>query len=107
MNDGERWERVCSVDAVSLDDVRRFEVPGLPALAVFNLAGSFHVTSDCCTHMEASLAEGTVDGDVVECPFHGGRFHIPSGAVVSRPPTRPLATYDVRIDDDSVFVRRP
>jgi len=99
------WERVCGVDEVPVDDVRRFEVPGRPPIAVFNVAGRFYATDDCCTHMEASLAEGTLDGDVVECPFHGGRFHIPTGEVVSRPPTRALGTHAVQVVDDTVFVR--
>jgi nitrite reductase/ring-hydroxylating ferredoxin subunit len=96
---------VCSVDDVPPGEVKRFEVDGLPDVAVFNVEGRIYVTADCCTHMEASLAEGTVEGDEVECPFHGGRFHIPTGAVVCRPPVRPLVSYEVSIADDTVLIR--
>jgi nitrite reductase/ring-hydroxylating ferredoxin subunit len=98
---------VCRVGEVPADDVRRFDVEGLPALAVYNVGGDFYVTTDCCTHMEASLAEGTLDGDVIECPFHGGAFNVRTGEVVARPPTRPLPTYDARVENDIVLIRTP
>jgi nitrite reductase/ring-hydroxylating ferredoxin subunit len=101
----EEWRRVCRVDDVPLDDVRRFELPELPPVAVFNVAGTFYVTDDCCTHSQASLSDGTVEGDVVECPFHGGRFHIPTGEVVERPPRRPLKTYEVLVTGEDVLIR--
>lgn len=99
------WLAACKADEVPVDDVLQCTVPGRPAIAVYNVEGEFYATADCCTHMEASLAEGTVDGDVIECPFHGGRFHIPTGEVVSRPPVRGLTTYEVRVEDGTVYVR--
>lgn len=98
---------VCKVDDVPPDDVRSFQVEGLPAVAVFNIEGRFYVTDDCCTHEKASLAEGTLDGDVIECPFHGGSFNVVTGDVVSRPPRKPLCTYDVRVEADVVCLLIP
>ncbi len=54
-------------------------------LAVFNVEGEFFVTDDHCTHGPGSLSEGFVEGDVVECNFHGGQFNIKTGAVVGPP----------------------
>jgi nitrite reductase/ring-hydroxylating ferredoxin subunit len=104
VNENGRWQPICRVSEVPEDDVRRFEVDGLPALAVYNLSGDFYVTNDCCTHMEASLAEGTLDGDVIECPFHGGAFNVRTGEVAERPPVKPLPTYETRVDNDVVVI---
>lgn len=96
--------RVCGAGEVEPGEVKRVELEGCPALAVFNLDGRIYVTDDRCTHAEASLSEGCFEGDVVECPFHGGKFHVPTGKVVSRPPRRDLRTYPVRLEGDDVLI---
>ena len=107
MTDSGEWRFVCRVGDVPVDDVRRYEVEGCSALAVFNLNGEFHVTDDRCTHAEASLAEGTLDDDVIECPFHGGSFHIPTGEVVTAPAKKALRIYEVDLKGDELRIRVP
>jgi nitrite reductase/ring-hydroxylating ferredoxin subunit len=53
------------------------------------------------------LSEGFVEGDIVECPLHGGRFEIKTGKAVAAPCTVDLRTYVVRREDDSVLVGIP
>jgi nitrite reductase/ring-hydroxylating ferredoxin subunit len=75
---------ICSTDEVPEGGAIRVEREGL-VLAVFNLAGRFFVTDDSCTHGPGSLSEGEIDGEIVECNFHNGAFHIPTGASKLRP----------------------
>ncbi len=93
---------LCAVDEVPPGSAKRVLV-ATRALAVFNLDGAFFVTDDTCTHGFASLAEGFIDGGVVECPWHGGAFDIRSGAAVARPCEMPIATYTVAIRDGKVW----
>jgi len=95
--------RVCSQADVAPDTAKAFEV-GDRRLAVFNLGGTFYVTDDECTHASASLAEGMLDGDVIECCLHFGAFHIPTGAVKAPPASVALRTYKVELQGDDVFV---
>lgn len=95
---------VCRVGDVADGCVKRVELDGYAPLAVFNIGERYYVTDDTCTHVDASLAEGTIEGDVVTCPFHRGRFHIPSGKVVSRPPKCDLRTYAVEVLGDEVVI---
>jgi len=95
---------VCRVGDVPEGRAKRVVLEGYPPLAVFNVGGEYFVTDDTCTHVEASLADGTIEGDVVKCPFHRGRFHIPTGKVVSRPPKRDLTTYPTAIVGDDVVL---
>ena len=44
-----------------------------------------------------ALAEGYVLDDIIECPMHNGRFHIPTGRVEGPPACEPLGTYRVRV----------
>ncbi|KZM49532.1 non-heme iron oxygenase ferredoxin subunit [Labrenzia sp. OB1] len=73
-------------------------------LAVYNVEGLFYVTDDLCTHGPGSLAEGFLDGYVIECDFHGGCFDIRNGEVVAPPCMIPLRTYEVRPDDTHVVI---
>jgi ethylbenzene dioxygenase ferredoxin subunit len=95
--------RVCSTAEVEPNSAKAVEISGNP-LAVYNIDGTFYVTDDLCTHGAASLAEGFVDGDVIECPLHNGAFHIPTGKVVAPPCSIPLRTYKVIVREDEVFV---
>jgi nitrite reductase/ring-hydroxylating ferredoxin subunit len=44
-------------------------------------------TDDRCPHMSAPLSIGELDGCVVACPLHEGRFDLCSGDVVRMPTT--------------------
>ena len=48
------------------------------------------MTQDECTHGPGYLSEGYIIDDEIECPFHQGRFHIPSGRATCAPATEPL-----------------
>ena len=92
---------------VPANTARRVDIPGFPALAVFNPDGSFFVTDDRCTHGEASLCEGEIDGDTVECPFHQGTFDIRTGKPTGAPCRIALRTYDVTVEQGGVHIRQP
>jgi len=94
---------VCSTSDLPEDTVKRFEVGGR-VLAVYNIGGTFYATDDECTHGAASLAEGILDGDVIECTLHFGAFDVKTGAVVQAPCSIPLRTYKVTVRDDQIFV---
>ncbi len=94
--------RVCAKSEVRPGAVKAYAV-GDKTLAVFNIDGTFYVTDDECTHAAASLADGMIDGDVIECCMHMGSFHIPSGKVVEPPCEVPLRTYQVILRDEDVF----
>lgn len=73
-------------------------------IAVFRLNDGFYAIEDICTHDGGPLAEGLIDGDVIECPRHGARFDIRTGAVLAMPATRPVPTYAVRVEGDEIQV---
>ena len=95
---------LCRTDDVPVDGVIRVAPADLPPLAVYNLAGTIYVTDDTCTHGQASLAEGEVDGDLIECPFHQGCFEIKTGAPAGPPCTEPIKSYAVVVEDGAVYL---
>ncbi len=84
---------------VALDDGR--------SLALFNVDGDVYATDDRCTHGDASLSEGLVEGYEVECPYHLGRFDVRTGAPMAAPCTVGLKTYPIQIRDGSVYLLDP
>src|SRR5262245_40851869 len=85
------------------NEFRTSEVPPGSVLligdcAVFNVDGGFCATQALCTHKQAPLSEGSLDGTTVTCPLHGAQFNVWTGAVLRGPATEPLKTYSVTIN---------
>lgn len=95
---------VCDVSIVEAGRGHRFDVPDLGAVAVFLFEGQYFITDDACTHGAASLSDGEVFGDEVECPFHQGAFNFRTGAPTARPCTKPLRTYRAQVCGEKVCV---
>jgi nitrite reductase/ring-hydroxylating ferredoxin subunit len=96
--------RVCHVSEIVEGTARGVEV-GDRRLALYNIGGTFYATDDRCTHARASLSEGFIEGDVIECPLHGGRFHIPTGEPLAPPVRVAVRTYPVEVIEGEIYVR--
>ncbi len=75
------------------------------AVALFNVGGTFYAIDDVCTHDGGPLAEGELHGCEIECPRHGARFDVRTGAALCMPAFEPVRTHEVRIEDGAVFLR--
>lgn len=73
-------------------------------IAVFLIDGNYYAIDDICTHDGGPLAEGTLEGCVIECPRHGAKFDVTTGAVKAMPATAPVPTYDVKVEGDEIRV---
>ena len=91
--------RICAQADVALDSAKAFDV-GDKRLAVFNIGGRYYITDDECTHASASLADGMLEGEVIECAVHMGAFHVPTGEVKAPPCAVALRTYKVVLSGD-------
>jgi hypothetical protein len=100
------WVRLCPTADVPDDDVVEV-VHDNPVFCAYRIAGRHYVTDGICTHAVARLAEGFVLDDVIECPMHNGRFHIPTGRVDGPPACEPLRTYAVRVEGDALQIELP
>lgn len=92
----------CAVDDLEVGEARRLALT--PAVSLFRTDDGYFAIADTCTHGQASLAEGFVEGDTVECPLHMAQFCLRSGKALTPPANRPVATYPVVIEGDQIFV---
>jgi nitrite reductase/ring-hydroxylating ferredoxin subunit len=97
------WMRVASMAELKERGVMGVECGG-EAIALYWVDGSVYATGDTCTHAAASLSEGFLDGDCIECPIHQALFNIKTGEAVAGPATEPVKTYPCRIEGDDISI---
>ena len=76
-------------------------------LAIYDVGGTVYATDNLCTHAYAQLTDGTLEGEVVECPLHGGRFEVKTGRGLGPPIPCDLKTYRARVLDKEIQVLLP
>jgi Na+-transporting NADH:ubiquinone oxidoreductase subunit F len=86
------------VSSLAVGEVRRIDHEG-NTYALYRLGeNEFAVTDGLCTHAQTHLADGHLEGGIIECPKHNGRFDVRTGEPVRRPPRLPLCTYAVEVN---------
>jgi 3-phenylpropionate/trans-cinnamate dioxygenase ferredoxin subunit len=98
-------ERLCGKNDLESGTARRFEV-GKHRICLVRVADDFYAIGDRCSHADFSLAEGEVypEEREIECWKHGSTFSLIDGKPQSLPATKPVPTYEVRVDGDDVMV---
>ena len=87
-----------------------FEGAGIPVapggrdIALFAVDGEVFATDNLCTHGNARLCDGFVEGHEIECPFHQGRFDLRSGAPTFAPCTEAIQVWPVKIEAGRVLL---
>jgi naphthalene 1,2-dioxygenase ferredoxin component len=71
-------------------------------IAIYLVDGAVFATANRCTHGDARLCDGWIEGHEIECPLHQGRFDVRSGAATGAPAEVALATYPARLAGDRV-----
>lgn len=93
-------------------------------LALFRIDGEFRAYTNWCAHQGGPACEGAVtgtsdasfdreelqtslewckEGEVLNCPWHGWEYDIPTGDCLSKEGTR-LPSHPVRVEDGDVLV---
>jgi 3-phenylpropionate/trans-cinnamate dioxygenase ferredoxin subunit len=74
-------------------------------IALFNSGGTIYAVANRCSHANGPLVEGTFVETTVTCPYHGSQFDLTTGRPLCGPASRPLARYEVRVDDGQVYLK--
>jgi len=102
---GEDYEAVLPVEGVVENKLYRVLVAGVP-VALIRRGEQYAAISATCTHAGGPLDEGTLEGDVVTCPWHGSRFCIRDGRALTGPATIAQPRYAVRVQNGQVELKR-
>ena len=68
-------------------------------ILLVNVRGEYHAVEEVCPHAEGPLSEGMLEGEEVECPWHGRRFNVRTGEALKR--------YPVRVERENILVGAP
>ena len=94
--------KVAEVSDIPPGSVKHFVVLG-HHIALCNVSGTFYALDNFCIHRGGPLSEGYLDGDKLECPWHGWKFDVKTGQL-TLDPHMGVATYAVKINGSDVFV---
>jgi nitrite reductase/ring-hydroxylating ferredoxin subunit len=84
MTQNQNYVEVCKVSEISKGHMKHVELNG-KEIAVANLDGKFYAFADRCGHMNSRLSRGTINQNIVTCPFHDAKFDITTGKKIGEP----------------------
>jgi len=76
-------------------------------VVLFNVNGTYYCIADVCTHDGGPLEDGELEEYEVECPRHGARFDVRSGAALCLPAVTPVPTFEVKVDGEDIYIEDP
>jgi naphthalene 1,2-dioxygenase system ferredoxin subunit len=97
------WIDAAASDELAQDDVIGVNVGG-KSIALYQVEDTVFATDNICTHGNARLCDGFLEGHEIECPLHQGKFDIRNGKAMCAPLTEDIKTYPVKIEGNRVWV---
>lgn len=95
--------KVAEVGELSPGDMKMVEI-GDDQILLVNVGGKIHAIDDVCSHAYASLSDGDLNGEEVECPLHGSVFNVTTGEVIGPPADESLRVFNLRIEGQDILV---
>ncbi|HEX7021875.1 MAG TPA: DUF2231 domain-containing protein [Trueperaceae bacterium] len=98
------WRAVLNASDLEENRPRRVEVDGKAVLLYRDSAQTYAIGA-VCSHAGGPLDEGSIQGCLVECPWHNSVFDLRTGYVRHGPATQPEPCFDTRIQNGQVEIR--
>ena len=100
----DNWIEACAADAVSKDDVLRFDHGDMTFCIYRTSDDRYYATGGLCTHAGFHLSSGFVMDHIIECPKHNGRFDFTTGQAKGAPACTNLRTYPVKVKAGKIYL---
>ena len=97
------WVRVAGAAELPAGELLGVEAGGMQ-MVLANVDGDVYALLDRCSHQDLPLSAGLLEGDRLECTWHGAQFDVCSGRATSLPAVRPVKTFNVEIRDSDIYV---
>ena len=101
--DGE-WVKVADLDDCGPGNLLEVEV-GQERVVLANVDGDLYALQNRCSHQDLPLSDGELDGDQLECLYHGARFDVCTGRAMALPAIKPVETYLVELRGEEIYVQ--
>lgn len=75
-------------------------------IALCNVNGTIYAVDNTCPHAGGPLGEGSLDGELIECPWHGWRYNVRTGERPENPEIA-VSCFPVHLEDGVIHVVLP
>ena len=96
------FTKVASRSEIPEGTGKAVEVGG-KTIALFHCDGEFYAIDNTCAHRGGPLAEGSVSGTSVTCPWHGWEYDVRSGECAMDASVT-VQPFTVKVEGDDIFV---
>jgi len=76
------------------------------SIGVFHHKGGWYALKNSCLHRSGPVCEGMLEGDELVCPWHGYRYNVTDGTLLSDTSAN-LDMYQVELKDGQVHLKIP
>jgi 3-phenylpropionate/trans-cinnamate dioxygenase ferredoxin component len=99
------WIKVCDIKSLKNGDLLDFDMEDKKIL-ISKTKDKVYATDRICTHAYADLSTGFINEDekTITCPLHMSAFKLENGTPQNLPAEDPLKTYEIKIQDNYVYV---
>jgi ferredoxin-NADP reductase/nitrite reductase/ring-hydroxylating ferredoxin subunit len=97
--------KVAETKNIQTSQMKEVQING-EDVCIANVEGKYYAIGNVCTHEGGPLADGTLEGYEVECPWHQSKFDVRTGQVTSPPASEPEPTYEIKVDGNSILVKK-
>ncbi len=98
------WVRVADLSDCPPGSLLDIEA-GQESLVLANVDGDLYALENRCSHQDYPLSDGELEGERLECLYHGARFDVCTGRAVGLPAIKPVETYDVQVRGGEIYVQ--
>jgi ferredoxin-NADP reductase/nitrite reductase/ring-hydroxylating ferredoxin subunit len=101
----EDFVKVSDTNDIQPSHMKEVQVDG-ENICIVNVEGKYYAIGSICTHEGGPLADGTLEGYEVECPWHSSKFDVRTGEVKSPPASEPEPSYQVKLDGTNILIKK-
>lgn len=101
------WIEVATLEEFKHTDRKLVDLGGSYQIGLFKLPDGFYAVSAWCSHQKATIIHGDIEDHAIECPLHSARFDLRTGQHLCLPAVRPIASYQVKVEDGKVLLKNP
>jgi 3-phenylpropionate/trans-cinnamate dioxygenase ferredoxin subunit len=98
------WKEAADVSEFTATDRKLVDFGGTLQIGLYKIGEEYFATSAWCSHQRAIIVHGDIVDGQIECPLHAARFDLKTGKNLCLPAVRPIARYDVKVENGKIFI---
>lgn len=96
------YQKIANVTDLKPGNAIVVEING-EAIALYNIDGNYYATANTCPHKGGPLGDGSIEQDVVVCPWHGWKLNVKTG-ISPVDSTVKIQTYSVKVEGEDILI---